>query len=125
MQAHAELPAWHATGLAWQTLMHGVARLMKALATRCNVAVVCTTHTVGGAQVPAPPFSCSACATGNSRLVAVAAPGAGRGVRLRQYLAQLQQPDVGVTPWRACTVTVTVRALLQHSSPRCVSEHHV
>ena len=38
-------------GLAWQTLMHGVARLMKALATRCNVAVVCTNHTVGGAQV--------------------------------------------------------------------------
>ena len=31
--------------------MHGVARLMKALATRCNVAVVCTTHTVGGVQV--------------------------------------------------------------------------
>ena len=32
--------------------MHGVARLMKALAMRSNVAVVCTTHTVGGAQVP-------------------------------------------------------------------------
>ena len=52
---HTDPSAQHATGLAWQTLMHGVARLMKALATRCNVAVVCTTHTVGGAQVlPSP-----------------------------------------------------------------------
>ena len=32
-------------------LMHGVARMMKAMATRCNVAVVCTNHTVGGPQV--------------------------------------------------------------------------
>jgi hypothetical protein len=43
-----------AAGLAWQTLMHGVARLMKALATRCNVAVMCTNHIVGGTQVPHP-----------------------------------------------------------------------
>ena len=36
---------------AGQTLLYGVVRLMKALACRCNVAVVCTNHVVGGTQV--------------------------------------------------------------------------
>ena len=57
----AEYRLWRETGVAWQTLMHGVARLMKALATRCNVAVVCTTHTVGGAQVMSLPVSLAHC----------------------------------------------------------------